>query len=299
MRLSACVWCAVLSSLVGTVAAQQPTGTKQEPEIGQPLTARERSAAVELTRLREARLWWNDQNRVIGASFKGVDANDHTLALASVLPGLRTVVLVATPQARLTDNGLSRLTTHPALELLSISGNRITDTAMVHVGQMGNLRTLVLNCDITDIGLEQLSELSNLERLDLTQSQITDAGMTQLKHFPRLKTLVLNGTHVTNASLPAIAELKALEKLFLGDTSIDDAAVAPLTEMKQLQRLFLLNTQMTTKAVEELQLAFPKTCTIVHQSGTYKGTATSPLAMATAPAQPETHVTPTTWRPAK
>ncbi len=113
MRPSVCVWCAVSLSLLGTVAAQQPTGTKQEPKIDQPLTASERSAAAKLTRLRSARLWWNDENRVIGASFKDDDANDHAIALASVLPGLRTVVLVATPQSQLTDDGLAPLTTLP------------------------------------------------------------------------------------------------------------------------------------------------------------------------------------------
>ena len=83
MRLSVCVWCAVSMSLVGTVAAQPPAETKQEPKIDQPLTASERSATAKLTRLRSARLWWNNGNRVIGASFKGDDANDHAVALAS------------------------------------------------------------------------------------------------------------------------------------------------------------------------------------------------------------------------
>ncbi len=72
---------------------------------------------------------------------------------------------------------------------------------MVHVGQMRKLRTLVLNCDITDTGLETLSELTNLEQLDLTQSKITDAGMVYLKNFAKLKTLILNGTQITNESL--------------------------------------------------------------------------------------------------
>jgi len=194
---------------------------------------------------------------------------------------------------------LSQLTTHPSLELLSISGHRLTDAAMVYVGHMSHLRAVVLNANITDAGLEQLTGLTDLERLDLTQAKITDAGIAQLKNFPQLKTLVLNGTRITNESLPAIAELKTLQRLFLGDTSIDDTAVASLTQMKQLERLFLVNTRISVKAVEELQSVLPKTCTIVHQSGMYRGTGPSPLAMATPPDRPDMPVTATTWRRAK
>jgi hypothetical protein len=293
MRLFVCVWCAVSLGVLGTSTAQQPRGTKQEPKIGQPLRASERSAAARLTRLRGARLWWNNENRVIGASFKGADANDHAIALASALPGLRTVVLVATPQSQLTDDGLAPLTTLPALELLSIYGNRTTDAALVHVGQMRKLRTLVLNCDVTDTGLETLSGLTNLEQLDLTQSKITDAGIVSVKNFVKLKTLILNGTRLTNESLSTIAELKTLENLYLGDTSIDDAAVASLKQMEQLQTLFLLDTPITARAVAELQPFLLETCTIIHQSGTCEGTRKSPLAMARVATQA------TIWRPAK
>ena len=94
---------------------------------------------------------------MIGISFKGDDANDRSLALASRLPGVRSLVLVATPQDRLTDDGLAALTRLPNLQLLSIAGNRITDAGMVHIGQLSNLRTLVLNCNVTDAGLEMLS----------------------------------------------------------------------------------------------------------------------------------------------
>ncbi len=304
MRLSTGLWCTVLISLLGahapgTAAAQEPARSSAEPEIDRPLTAAERFAAAELTRLRETRLWWNDVNRVTGASFKGADANDRTLALASALPGLRTVVIVATPQCRLTDDGLAPLAAHPALELLSISGNRITDGALTYVGQMSRLRTLVLNGNITDAGLEPLAALTDLELLDLTQSRITDAGVAHLAHFPRLTTLVLNGTRITSAAVPEIAQIKTLERLCLGDTAVDDAAIPTLAQMQQLQLLFLLNTHVTAKAVAELQQQLPRTCKIVHQSGTCQGAASQPLAMSTGPAQTQTPLTPTTWRPAR
>lgn len=299
MRLIASIWCVVLAGLASTVAAQQPARAPQEPPIVQPLTAAERLAAVKLTRLHDTRLWWNDGNRVIGASFKGDDANDRTLALAGALPGLRSVVLVALPECQLTDNGLEELARLPRLELLTIVGNRITDSGMVHVARMTALRVLTLNCNVTDSGLELLAYLPNLERLDLTQTKITDAGIGHLQNFARLNTLVLNGTPITDEALPAIAQLKTLQQLYLGNTSVDDAAVATLAHMEQLQLLYLMDTQMTAKGVEELQPFFLESCTIIHQSGTYQGTRKSPVAMATVPARSASSVPPTIWHAAK
>ena len=88
------------------------------------------------------------------------------------LPGLRSLVLVATPEDQLSDHGLAAIPRLPNLQLLSIAGNRVTDAGMVHIGQLSSLRTLVLNCNVTDTGLEMLSNLQNLEQLDLTQTQI-------------------------------------------------------------------------------------------------------------------------------
>ncbi|MHB0959983.1 MAG: leucine-rich repeat domain-containing protein [Pirellulaceae bacterium] len=280
MRRSALALCAVLSSFAGTLAAQ----TSVDPTeliVKEPLTAAERSAAVRLTRECAARIWWNKTNRVVGLSLKGADANDRSLAFARDLPGIRTVVLVASPQNQLSNEGLAQLTNLPNLTLLSISGNRITDGGMIHVGQMRGLRTLVLNCNVTDAGLEMLSELTNLEQLDLTQSKITDAGVAQLRNFPKLETLILNGTQITNESLPTLVELKALQQLYLGNTAIDDGAVESLKQMEQLSLLLLLDTRVTAHAITQLQPFFSaESSRIIHQSGTYPGTRKSPLAMA-------------------
>ena len=186
MRRSVVVLFAVLSGFVGTLAAQSTQESKEDIKVAQPLTATERSSVAKLTRQRSAKIWWNKMNRAVGVSLKGEDANDRSLTLVSDLPGVRTVVLVASPQNQLTNQGLAPLTALPNLTLLSISGNRITDAGMTYVGQMRGLRTLVLNCDVTDAGIEMLTGLTNLEQLDLTQSKITDAGVAQLRSLPSL-----------------------------------------------------------------------------------------------------------------
>ncbi len=292
MRLHLLLAGVFLAGWTGSLPAQDATVPKEDFVVTEPLTATERAATVELTRQRATRLWWNKKNRVIAISFKGDDANDRSLALAGRLPGLRSLVLVATPDDQLTDNGLAAISRLPNLQLLSIAGNRVTDAGMIHIGQLAGLRTLVLNCNVTDSGLETLSTLPNLEQLDLTQTQVTDAGIASLRNFPKLQTLILNGTDITNAGLPVLVELKALQQLYLGNTAIDDQAVDTLKQLEQLTLLFVSNSQMTSAAVQELQPFFSaEACKIIHQSGKYPGTRKTPLAMASVPSSQ--------WYPAK
>ncbi|MCU0959900.1 MAG: hypothetical protein MUF48_07320 [Pirellulaceae bacterium] len=263
-------------------------------QVDHPLTAAERAAAARLTRLPGARLSWNKKNRIVAVSLKGNDANDHALALASRLPGLRAVVVVAEPRSQLTNNGLAPLTALPDLELLSVTGDRVSDAALQHVGQLPKLRTLVLNTNITDAGLDMLAGLTRLEQLDLSQTRITDVGIANLTNYPNLHTLILNSTAITNEALETIAGLKTIQKLYLGNTAVDDGAIESLQQMEQLRLLFLLDTPITPAGIEQLQPFLSiEWCTIIHQSGKYQGTRRSPVAMRAPPTQPAR------WRPAR
>jgi hypothetical protein len=266
----------------------------QEPrkiEVRQPLTAGERAAAARLTRRPTAQLWWNPDNRVVGAAFKGADANDQTVALAGQLPGLRSLVLVPFPDTPLTDDGLAALAKLSDLELVSISGNHITDAGLAHLGRLSRLRALILHAAITDAGLPYLADLPDLEQLDLSQSRVTDEGLTQLRSLPRLTTLILNGTRVTNQGVARIAEIKTITHLYLGMTELDDSAVEWLATMEQLSVLAIQDTRITSQGIATLISVLPENCQIIHQSGRFRGTRTSPIAMATIPSAPAA------WRP--
>ena len=206
---------------MGNGAAQQPAGTKQEPKISQPLTGRRTVGDGQIdSTAHSARLWWNDGNRVIGASSRGTGCHVTNARVGRhALPGLRTVVLVTTPHSPLTDDGLAPPHQLPRLELLSISGNRITDAAMVHVGQMHNLRTARAELHITDSGLGQLSELTNLEQLDLTQARSRMPGMTStVEQFRDSRRWSSTARRSPTSRCPPSAKLKTLERLYLGNT---------------------------------------------------------------------------------
>ncbi len=282
---------AISLTLVSSVALAQGGPAKPDLSVSQPLTQIEKTCAAKLTRLRSARLWWNDDNRIVGVALKGTDATNRSVALSSHLPGLRALVLVALPQNNLTNDGLAPLATLPQLRLLSISGDRITDGALRHVQAISTLEVLVLNGNFTDEAIEAISPLQQLQQLDLTQSHITDAGLTHVAKLVNLQTLILNSTSVSNQGLASIAQLKRLTKLYLGDTKLNDDAVPQLKKLEQLEQLFIKRTDITAEGVASLVPGLPTTCKIIHESGTYFGQRPPRTAMAQANA--------TQWRAAQ
>jgi hypothetical protein len=116
---------------------------------------------------------------------------------------------------------------------------------------------------ITDVGLENLKELKQLQTLDLTDTAVTDVGLIHLKGLSHIKDLVLMGTKITNEGLKNLKGMEHLKKLDLRRTTITDACLDNLKDLRQLQRLDLGNTKVTDAGVAKLQKALPN-CTIVH-----------------------------------
>lgn len=273
-------------------------GTTGEPaeQIARPLTAVERASTAKLTRLRTARLWWDERNRVTGVSFKGVDANDRAIALASNLPTVKSMTLVALPDNALSDNGLAPLANLKNLELLSIAGNRITDAGLLHLAGKTRLHTLILNGNFTDAGLATISSLPNLEHLDLTQTRVTDLGMIHVANLPNLHTLILNGTQVTNDGIEHLAGIAPLAHLFLADTHVDDGAADHLMKLRKLRTLNIRGTRITSEKIREMQPTFFNDCEIIHQSAIYKGTGGPRNGGLDLARSSSTSVPVSTWR---
>jgi hypothetical protein len=64
---------------------------------------------------------------------------------------------------------------------------------------------------ITDAGLKDLKELTNLRSLILNDTNITDAGLSDLKEFKKLETLRVSHTHFSAAASKELK--KTLPKL--------------------------------------------------------------------------------------
>ncbi|TQV86156.1 hypothetical protein FKG94_00970 [Exilibacterium tricleocarpae] len=103
------------------------------------------------------------------------------------------------------DNGLSHLAEVPSLFKLRLGGD-ITDAGIDHITDIGSIVALDLHLlKLTDAGIAKLGKMHQLERLNLTYTQVTDQGLQKLSTLKNLKWL---GLAYTQVSKPAVNRLK-------------------------------------------------------------------------------------------
>ncbi|XP_017262114.1 uncharacterized protein si:ch73-173p19.1 [Kryptolebias marmoratus] len=191
-------------------------------------------------------------------SIKQTNVKDVT-ALAEK-PGLQTLSLDGTG---VTEASLKSLATHPTLSSLSLGGIPVTDgnhTLEIISGLKLTHLTLPGRHTVTDSGLSALSRLSLLAELDLTDyTQVTDQGVHQLSVMTRLKKLSLSNTQVTDAGLPSLRGLQELQELCFDRTTVTSRGVAELiTCLPHLQVLGLASTQVGDTVVRRGLIRCPQ-----------------------------------------
>ena len=152
-----------------------------------------------------------------------------------------------------------------------------------------NLKKTAFEKDrISDSGLKELTQLVNLELLNLTGNAITNDGMQLFVEFKRLRGLSLNllgindkgisflqdvdgllhlellysegfaGPKLTDVGIKSLAKLKQLETLNIVGAKVTDAAIPSLSQLTRLKQLMAVNTRLTQAGIAQLQLAIPK-----------------------------------------
>ncbi|OWK34535.1 hypothetical protein [Fimbriiglobus ruber] len=124
--------------------------------------------------------------------------------------GAVTSVNLGWTKRRITDEALSRLKGLPKLRELQLYG----DTK--------------LGYEITDAGLEVLTDLTTLENVSVAWTRVTDAGLIHLKGLTRLKYLDVRGTMVSDAGLDHLAGLTNLSQISATGAKVTEAGVAKL-----------------------------------------------------------------------
>ena len=164
---------------------------------------------------------------------------ERGLAHLKNVPSLRDLAIedsVSAPRTQTIDSSLAPLTTLRGLESLTIFSLRVTDAGMVHVGRMAKLRNLDLDhwiatMPLTDGGLEQLTELSELRRLRLGIRRVSDRGLAALSKLSKLEVFEITGlTHlnITDSGLLQLRTLTALKELRIPqDEHNDEFEVTP------------------------------------------------------------------------
>jgi internalin A len=117
----------------------------------------------------------------------GQEVTDSGVAELAKMPNLRSVGFpggpMLRPSTRVTDKGVAALCKTGMLEELHARHGAITDNTMKLIAQCKNLRILGLYfTNVTDVGLKELTGLTQLERLDLDLNRkISPAGIARFQ----------------------------------------------------------------------------------------------------------------------
>lgn len=101
--------------------------------------------------------------------------------------------------------------------------------------------------------MRQLTELADLEDLQLVRTQVTDAGLVHLKQLTRLSSLYLNGTQATDAGLVHLEGVSWLHYLDLSGTQVTDEGLRHVKDHTTLRELELKDTRITDNGLECLK----------------------------------------------
>jgi hypothetical protein len=174
--------------------------------------------------------------------FKSPNLDEHLEDL-SVLPALKSIAIASSGQAKASglahlpklvqlealnlanvpDLGmhLPGLAALPHLKRLTLVGRSVTDSDLVHIGNLANLEELMLQgTAVTDDGYAHLRGLSQLRSLRLPWTAITDEAVPHLQQLARLEDLNVHGSFLSTAGATKL-------KQYLRNLKIDGAWLDP------------------------------------------------------------------------
>jgi len=158
------------------------------------------------------------------------------------------------------DRELKRIAaTFPRLRALEIRWGHVTDVGLEHVAGMSNLEYLSLPFPypgvgepITDEDLRHLTRLKKLRVLKIPRANVSSEGLAHLAEIASLEKLVLRGTSIGDAELRVLARLPRLASLDICSTAVTDQGLHVLKDFPSLRRLHLIAPNITPDGLAEL-----------------------------------------------
>lgn len=134
---------------------------------------------------------------------------------------------------RVTDAGLAKLTALKQLRRLDISGAPITPSGIKRLESLQNLERLsIWNCELLDDTIAPtLAGLPNLRTVDLSYTSVGDATIQQLTRLTKLKEVYLTDTRVTAASADSLRSKPGV-RVFWAQRPPARPTVAPVADRK-------------------------------------------------------------------
>ncbi len=133
-------------------------------------------------------------------------------------------------------------------------------TSIQNISQLENIQLVDLSyTDVTDQHISHLRSLPRLRTIYLSGTDIGDAGVQEIKHLKELRRLSLAGTQITDLGVESLAEAINLQHLCLSGTRVTDECVADLLKLTNLNRIELHDTQVSKLGLQILRTGLPST----------------------------------------
>ena len=166
--------------------------------------------------------------------------------------------------SRVNDDGFDALASLEHLEELHIGGDKMTGLALPSLRLLPSLKRLDVNGSqrtdsgrwglmLTDVNVESIGALTQLESLNIGGAIVSDVGMKALANMVSLKSLDLSRMEITAQGLESVTKMTKLQRLNLWQCArIDDKAAQHLLKMNSLEILDLGDTAVTDKLLDDL-----------------------------------------------
>ncbi|MEZ6131567.1 MAG: SUMF1/EgtB/PvdO family nonheme iron enzyme [Planctomycetaceae bacterium] len=195
---------------------------------------------------------------------------DDDFAVLAGLQKLRSLNLTDTHAG---DRAATAIASIPRIEDVRIVTDDLTDVGLQHLSQAFSIQELQLHCHrITDTGVVALGRINRLKRLTIQSKNITGSGLRSLVNLPELQDLTLLTPGLTDVAFEYLSRVKSLKKLRLAQRGIQPAAALTNDGLMKMEPAVWLtelwlprnDTQMTEEKMNELKKRMPKTNVIVY-----------------------------------
>jgi hypothetical protein len=137
---------------------------------------------------------------------------------------------------------LLKLTALPSLEELNLDSCNVSDGAIAHLADKGvcpNLLSLDLadNSQLTDAGIAKIAKFQKLKRLSLFYCNVTNAGLKHLSQLKDLEVLNLDSREISDDGLLPLQCLTKLKNLDVFTGRITDVGCGHLSSIRSLGKL--------------------------------------------------------------
>jgi Leucine-rich repeat (LRR) protein len=138
---------------------------------------------------------------------------------------------------------------------VNLRGTWVGDADLRRLTELPDLNYLDLSLThITDQGMLEIKNLPGVTELNLYFAEyLTDEGLTAIKGWKKLRRLNLHGTKVSDTGLEHISGITALESLNVGSTLMTDVGLERLTMLSNLKELTMGGNELGDAGLQALR----------------------------------------------